>query len=68
MDLQDVRKFRPNFRSVKSFKVNFFNESQLVISVLAFQSNEPIASDGGVSLVRKFIRVRLYKSEEFFSL
>ena len=41
-------KFRPKFESVKSFKLNFFDEFQLVTSVLdAIENNEPIASDGG---------------------
>ena len=43
--------------------MNFFDEFKLVTSVLAIENNEPIASDGGVSLVRKFIRAGLYKSE-----
>ena len=44
--------------------MNFLDEFQLVTSVLdAIENNEPIASDGGVSLVRKFIRAGLYKSE-----
>ena len=46
--------------------MNFFDEFQLVTSVLdTIENNESLAAIGGRSLVRKFVRAGLYKSERF---